>query len=153
MYKSPRDRVHTQIPTQMWRETQDFAFVAVPWEFPSRPIAGLSALSLPRAWARSLVKELRSHKPDCAARKKPASPGVPTPPIQDHVLSSQVLRYLWLSIRFLELRVGVILRCLKVKTPGVGDGQGGPACCDSWGLKESDMTERLTKLNWTELKG
>ena len=28
-------------------------------------------------------------------------------------------------------------------TPGVGDGQGGLACCDSWGCKESDMTERL----------
>ena len=26
---------------------------------------------------------------------------------------------------------------------GVGDGQGGLACCDSWGRKESDMTERL----------
>ena len=26
---------------------------------------------------------------------------------------------------------------------GVGDGQGGLACCSSWGLKESDMTERL----------
>ena len=33
-------------------------------------------------------------------------------------------------------------------TPGVGDGQGGLACCDSWGCKESDMTEWL---NWTEL--
>ena len=33
-------------------------------------------------------------------------------------------------------------------TPGVGDGQGGLACCDSRGRKESDMTERL---NWTEL--
>ena len=33
-------------------------------------------------------------------------------------------------------------------TPGVGDGQGGLACCNSWGRKESDMTE---KLNWTEL--
>ena len=32
--------------------------------------------------------------------------------------------------------------------PGVGDGQGGLACCDSWGRKESDMTEQL---NWTEL--
>ena len=32
-------------------------------------------------------------------------------------------------------------------TPGVGDGQGGLACCGSWGHKESDMTERL---NWTE---
>ena len=28
-------------------------------------------------------------------------------------------------------------------TPGVGDGQGGLVCCDSWGHKESDMTERL----------
>ena len=34
-------------------------------------------------------------------------------------------------------------------TPGVGDGQGGLACCDSWCCKESDTTERL---NWTELK-
>ena len=34
-------------------------------------------------------------------------------------------------------------------TPGVGDGQGGLACCDSWGRKESDMTEWL---NLTELK-
>ena len=25
--------------------------------------------------------------------------------------------------------------------PGVGDGQGGLACCDSWGRKESGMTE------------
>ena len=32
-------------------------------------------------------------------------------------------------------------------TPGVGDGQGGLACCDSWGSKESDTTELL---NWTE---
>ena len=33
-------------------------------------------------------------------------------------------------------------------TPGVVDGQGGLACCSSWGRKESDTTERL---NWTEL--
>ena len=26
------------------------------------------------------------------------------------------------------------------KTPGVDDGQGGLACCSSWGHKESDMT-------------
>ena len=25
----------------------------------------------------------------------------------------------------------------------VGDGQGGLVCCDSWGHKESDMTERM----------
>ena len=33
-------------------------------------------------------------------------------------------------------------------TLGVGDRQGGLACCDSWGSKEPDMTEWL---NWTEL--
>ena len=33
-------------------------------------------------------------------------------------------------------------------TPGDGDGQGGLACCDSWGHKELDTTERL---NWTEV--
>ena len=27
--------------------------------------------------------------------------------------------------------------------PEAGDGQGGLACCDSWGRKESDTTERL----------
>ena len=27
--------------------------------------------------------------------------------------------------------------------PGVGDGQGGLACCSSWGHKQSDTTERL----------
>ena len=35
-------------------------------------------------------------------------------------------------------------------TPGVGDGQGGLACCGSWGRKELDTTERL---NWTECCG
>ena len=29
------------------------------------------------------------------------------------------------------------------KTPGVGDGQGGLACCGPWRHKELDMTERL----------
>ena len=35
-------------------------------------------------------------------------------------------------------------------TPGDGDGQGGLACCDSWGSKESDTTERL---NWIGRNG
>ena len=26
---------------------------------------------------------------------------------------------------------------------GVGDGQGGLVCCNSWGCEESDMTEQL----------
>ena len=32
-------------------------------------------------------------------------------------------------------------------TLGTGDGQGGLACCGSWGRKELDMTEQL---NWTD---
>ena len=28
-------------------------------------------------------------------------------------------------------------------TSGVGDGQGSLVCCDSWGRKESETTERL----------
>ena len=39
--------------------------------------------------------------------------------------------------------------CDSEWTPGVGDGQGGLACCDSRSHKESDTTEWL---NWTELK-
>ena len=39
--------------------------------------------------------------------------------------------------------------CDSEWAPGVGDGQGGLACCGSWGCKESDSTEQL---NWTELK-
>jgi len=38
--------------------------------------------------------------------------------------------------------------CESQWTPGVGDGQGGLACCDLWGRKESDMTERLI---WSDL--
>ena len=36
-------------------------------------------------------------------------------------------------------------------TPGVGDGQGGLACCNSWGHKESGVTEWLNcteSLDW-----
>ena len=37
--------------------------------------------------------------------------------------------------------------------PRVGDGQGDLACCDSWGCKESDMTECLStnaQENWSQ---
>ena len=34
------------------------------------------------------------------------------------------------------------------QVPGVGDGQGGLACCSPWGCKEMDTTERL---KWTDL--
>ena len=32
-------------------------------------------------------------------------------------------------------------------TPGVGDGQGGLACWDSWGRKESETTEHWSEVN------
>ena len=38
--------------------------------------------------------------------------------------------------------------CESEWTLGVGDGQGGLACCDSWGRKELDTTERLI---WSDL--
>ena len=38
--------------------------------------------------------------------------------------------------------------CESEWTLGVGDGQGGLACCDSWGRKESDTTEGLI---WSDL--
>ena len=34
------------------------------------------------------------------------------------------------------------------QTPGVGDGQGGLVCCNSWGCKELDTTERLNWIDW-----
>ena len=37
--------------------------------------------------------------------------------------------------------------CESEWTPGIGDGQEGLACCDSWGRKELDTTEQL---NWTD---
>ena len=32
---------------------------------------------------------------------------------------------------------------VSLRELGVSDGQGGLACCDSWGHKESDTTEQL----------
>ena len=33
------------------------------------------------------------------------------------------------------------------QTPGDSEGQGSLACCNPWGCKESDMTERLNNSN------
>ena len=38
-------------------------------------------------------------------------------------------------------------------TPGVGDGQGGLACCSPWGHKELDMTEWLNRTQLRPLIG
>ena len=37
--------------------------------------------------------------------------------------------------------------CESEWTPGVGDGQGGLACCDSWGRKELNTTQWLNERN------
>ena len=39
------------------------------------------------------------------------------------------------------------------QTPGVGNGQGGLVCCDSWGRKESDTIEQLNWTEWQKVKG
>ena len=50
----------------------------------------------------------------------------------------------WQRIRWLD---GITdLMNMSLSELRVGDGQGGLVCCDSWGRKESDMTEQL---NWT----
>ena len=36
------------------------------------------------------------------------------------------------------------------ETPGVGDGQRGLACCNSWGRKESDTTEQIGRASCRE---
>ena len=40
-------------------------------------------------------------------------------------------------------------RCEFERTPGVGDGQGGLACCSSWGRKSRTRLSDWTELNWT----
>ena len=50
----------------------------------------------------------------------------------------------WQRMRWLDGITDSIWREFEW-TLGVGDGQGGLVCCDSWGCKQSDMTERL---NW-----
>ena len=37
------------------------------------------------------------------------------------------------------------------KTLGDGEGQGSLVCCSPWGLKELDMTERLTNNDESEI--
>ena len=52
----------------------------------------------------------------------------------------------WQSIRWLD-GITDSMGMRFEQALGVGDAQGGLACCRPWGCKESDTTERL---NWTE---
>ena len=58
---------------------------------------------------------------------------------EDKLLSIKYAYFHWLNGRESEW------------TPGVGDGQGSLACCDSWGRKESAQLSDRTELTWTEL--
>ena len=60
--------------------------------------------------------------------------------------SEEELKSFLMKVKEENEKVGLNLNIQK--TLRVGNGQGGLACCASWGLKGSDMTERL---NWTEL--
>ena len=78
----------------------------------------------------------------------------------------KILKNIYMYIYQFLLQLSQVIKCLKHLdmdmagwhhrldghefewTPGVGDGQGGLACCNSWGCKESDTTEQL---NWTKL--
>ena len=71
-----------------------------------------------------------------------------------NMLSRLVITFLQRSKHLLiswpQSPCAVILEPPKIKyvtvftvSPSIGDGQGGLACCNSWGRKESDMTEQL----------
>ena len=53
----------------------------------------------------------------------------------------------WQRMRWLDGIIDSLDMSLS-KLQELGDGQGGLACCSTWGCKESDTTELL---NWTEL--
>ena len=55
----------------------------------------------------------------------------------------------WIAARHASLCITNSQSSLRLTSMGVGDGQGGLACCGSWGREGSDTTERL---NWTELQ-
>ena len=57
----------------------------------------------------------------------------------------------WLDgiIHLIDRRLSKLQELVE-QAPGVGDIQGGLACCSPWGLKESDTTEQLKR---TELIG
>ena len=48
-----------------------------------------------------------------------------------------------LKTDILEFEVKWALGSIITNIASIGDGQGGLVCCDSWGRKESDTTERL----------
>ena len=71
--------------------------------------------------------------------------------LSTHACATVYMEIWWCFLR-VELSSFILLYWLDGResqwTPGAGDGQGGLACCNSWGHKESDTTERLI---WSDL--
>ena len=57
--------------------------------------------------------------------------------------SEEELNSLLMKVKEESEKVGLKLNIQKTKIMAFGDGQGGLACCDSWGRRESDTTDRL----------
>ena len=47
------------------------------------------------------------------------------------------------SIALIGITDSMDVSLSRLRELGVGDGQGGLVCCNSWGREESDTTERL----------
>ena len=62
-----------------------------------------------------------------------------TPPLWQ----KEELNSLLMKVKEESEKVGLKLNIQKTKIMAFGDGQGGLACCDSWGRRESDTTDRL----------
>ena len=63
---------------------------------------------------------------------------------QYYILHLKVAKRVYLKCSYTKLHV--LPYVVKIQL-SVGDRQGGLACCNSWGRKESDTTEQL---NWTQ---
>ena len=59
----------------------------------------------------------------------------------DHNKLWKILKEMGIPDHLTCSRESCLLQDTLVWTLGVGDGQGGLACCDSWGCKQSDTTE------------
>ena len=95
-------------------------------------------------WYLDFPSSPSGKQPDCPCRrhKRHGFKSCVGPKAPAHSLEHPVT-IVWEKFYCIELSSYSSCFVFFLATPGVGDGQGGLACCDSWGRKESDMTERL----------
>ena len=113
-------------------------------DFPGGPVAK-TLLPVQKAQVPSLVRDLDPHSQLRVHVLQLKTPCVTT---KTHVNKlSQVKINIKNTKNKLKLQREVLHHRLNVhefeQALGVGDGQGGLACCSPWGRKESDTTERL----------